>query len=162
MEFKEKLDKLTKLNRERSGQLERNKKIWIKEVNTLYKTIEEWFDEYIQKGRIIIDFEKLQYAECEEFFLETHIMLLNFGGEQGLTVIVEPTGINIAGALGKIDIYFRGHKDESFFLLLIEDDLENFHWEIRINKKSQTDLIKFTKESFENILNECLDKWTDI
>jgi len=61
MEFKEKLDKLTKLNRERSDQLERNKKIWIKDVNNLHKNIKKWFDEHIQKGHIVIDYEQLQY-----------------------------------------------------------------------------------------------------
>jgi hypothetical protein len=109
-----------------------------------------------------IEYELLQEAECVEFLENTHIMYLNLGGEQGPSVVFYPTGINISGALGKINLYFRGHIEEGIFLLLIEDDNEKFHWEIRKNRMEKENIIIFNKETFEIVLNDWLDKWTDI
>ena len=159
MNFKEKLEKLTQANRVSMQQLENNKQIWVQELNNLYLQINKWFNEYIENGYIIIDNYSLQSAECEEFLMETQIMELNLGG--GPTVILEPTGINIVGAFGKIDLYLRGYKDKKVFLLLIENEenKEARHWEIWKNRK-QKERMMFNKEAFEKILNEWIEKWT--
>ncbi|MCP4104247.1 MAG: hypothetical protein GY749_01705 [Desulfobacteraceae bacterium] len=161
MEFEEKLAKLAKINKDRSDQLERNKNIWIQEVNNLYKNIGNWFAEYIKKGYMSVDYDNLQVAECEEFLMNTQIMRLNLGGEQGPSVIFEPTGINIVGAMGKIDLYYRGHKDEGVFLLLFENG-EKFHWEIWKSRKQQEDIMKFNEETLKKMIDEWLEKWIEI
>lgn len=161
MNFFEKLEKLTQQNRVLTQQLENNKQIWIEEVKNLYQEIEKWFNEYINKNYISIDYHSLESAECEEFLMEIQTMELKLGG--GPSVILEPTGINIAGAFGKIDLYQRGHKDEKIFLLLIEDEenTEARHWEIWKNRK-QKERTMFDKETFEKILDDWLEKWTSV
>lgn len=159
MNFEEKLEKLTQENRERMQQLESNKQIWIQELEGLYKQIEKWFNEYITNGYISVEYHPLQSAECEEFLLETQIMELSLGG--GPSVILEPTGINVVGAFGKVDLYLRGHKDKKIFLLLIENDenTEARHWEIWKNRKQKEQMI-FNKVAFEKILDEWIEIWT--
>ena len=162
MEFKEIISKVTKVYKNRSGDLEKNKTIWIQEVNKLYKDINNWFAEYIQNEDIIIDYDNLKFAACDEFMMETLIMYLNFGRAEGPSIIFAPTGINIVGALGKFDLYFRGHKEEGVFLLLIEDNDEQLHWEIWKSRKQKENIKNFTKESFEKLIGQWLEKWTDI
>ncbi len=161
MDFKEKLEKLSQENRARTQALENNKQIWIHELNNLYQLIEKWFHEYKENGYISVDYHPLESAECEEFLMDTNIMELNLGG--GPSVILEPTGINIVGAFGKIDLYQRGHKDEKIFLLLIENEgnRKERHWEVWKNRKQQ-ERVLFNKDAFEKILDEWLEKWTSV
>jgi len=159
MEFKEKLARLTEINKACSKQLERNEKIWIQQVNKLYKDIENWFGEYIQERYITVDYELLDYIDHLDE--EINKVYLNLGGEQGPSIIFEPTGINIVGAIGKIDLYFRGHKEDGIFLLLIEEDNEQLYWEMRKSRK-QLETDKFSKESFEKLIDKWLDKWAEI
>ena len=91
--------------------------------------------------------------------MHTRVMQLNLGGDQGPSVIFEPTGINIAGAFGKMDLHYRGHKDEGVFLLLIRDDDGKFRWEIWKSRKQREDVTKFDKETFEGLLDRWLEKW---
>ena len=159
MEFKEKLARLTKINKDRCEQLERNEKIWIQQLHKLYEDIESWFGEYIQKGYITVDYEALYDLS---YLDETiNIMYLNLGGEQGPSIIFEPTGINIVGAVGKIDLYFRGHKKKGIFLLLIEEGSEQLYWEMRKSRK-QVETEKLNQKSFEKLIDKWLDKWAAI
>ncbi len=157
MNLKEKLAKLTEINEERSARNDKN--IWIREVRNLYDDIEKWFDEYVEQGYMTFEYHQLDDAECEDFLLETSIMELNIGN--GPTVVLEPFGINIIGAFGKIDMYFRGHKDEEVLLLLIESADEQFHWELWKNRK-QEEKILFNKDSYEKLLDTWLEKWTEV
>jgi hypothetical protein len=159
LELEEKLAKLTQISKDRSDQLERNKKIWIQEVSKLYQNIREWFGKYIQKGYITVSYGELPQSGYIGFIADTYIMYLNLGGEQGPSIIFEPTGINVAGALGKIDLYFLGHKDEGVFLLLIEEDVQ-FYWEIWKSRKEGGE--KFNKESLEELIDNWLEKWAEI
>jgi len=155
MEFKEKLAKITEKSKSCAEQSEQDNKIWIEKVQELYQNIQNWFAEYIQQGYMDIEFPDFEYEEITEMWN----MELKIGGRY--LIILEPTGINIIGAFGKINLYFQGHKDEQIFLLLIKDEKEGFYWELLRNRK-QKDKILFTKESFEKLLDEWLEKWAEI
>ncbi len=159
MEFKEKLAKLAEKNKTHFQKLEQDKITWIREVTKLYKDIENWFKELIECGHIVPDYYSLQHVEYEEFFENLSIMELRLGG--GPCVVLEPTGINIIGAFGKIDLYLRGHKEEKVMLLLIERQKNKLQWELwRSNKKH--DKSPFNKDTFEKLLNEWIDKTDNI
>ncbi|QTA90189.1 hypothetical protein [Desulfonema magnum] len=110
-------------------------------MNRLYEEIRNWFAEYSEEGYISFEYRELQYAESEEIFLSTRILELNLGG--GVSVVLEPTGTNVIGAFGKIDLYLRGHKDKKLFLLLIKEEEkdERFHWEVWKNTKQQEQIL---------------------
>lgn len=158
MEFKEKLAKISEINKNRADQLEQDKNRWIQEVNKLYDNIKEWFDEYVREGYMTIEFNSLNDVEYEEFVHYVHIMELELGG--GPSVILEPTGINVIGAFGKIDLYLRGHKNEKVLLLLAENGDEKLRWELWKSRKQET--VLFNKKTFEKLLDEWLDKWAGI
>lgn len=159
MAFKEKLARLAEISKERSVKLRDDKKVWIQEVRNLYDDIERWFDEYTDEGYMTIEYLQLDDAEYEDFLSETNIMELNIGN--GPSVVLKPFGINIIGAFGKIDMYFRGHRDEEVLLLLIENADEQFHWELWKNRKQKENIL-FNKDSFEKILDTWLEKWTEV
>jgi len=58
-------------------------------------------------------------------------MYLNFGDDLGPSIVFEPTGINIAETLGKIDLYYLGHKEEIVYLLLIKENDKTFTWQMK-------------------------------
>ena len=157
MGFREKLVKLSEINQHRADQLEAVRRTWVQEVNALYKAItEDWFDEYMKEGYVTVEHRELQYAESEDIFLGTYMMVLNFGG--GVSAVLEPIGTNVIGAFGKIELYLRGHKDKYISLLLIrEEGIGGFHWEVWKNRK-QRDQILFDRKTFEEILDEWLER----
>ncbi len=155
MEFKEKLAKLAEKNKNRFQRLEEDKRVWISEVKKLYEDIENWLKESIDCGHIVAEYYSLQYIEYEEFIEQLFIMELTLGG--GPCVVLEPTGINIIGAFGKIDLYLRGHKDEKVMLLLIEMQKNKLEWELWRSSKDH-DKFPFNKDTFEKLLSDWIDK----
>ncbi|HAO22043.1 MAG: hypothetical protein BWK80_17190 [Desulfobacteraceae bacterium IS3] len=155
MEFKEKLAKLAEKNKTHVQKLEQDKITWIREVKKLYEDIENWLKESIDCGHIVAEYYSLQHIEYEEFIEQLFIMELTLGG--GPCVVLEPTGINIIGAFGKIDLYLRGHKEEKIMLLLIERQKNELRWELWKNNKDHNKS-PFNKDTFEKLLSEWIDK----
>jgi len=57
----------------------RNMKIWIEEVEKLYQKIEEWLNEYIEKGDIIVETDDPQTYSFDDdvgMMLEKHIQCI--------------------------------------------------------------------------------------
>ena len=125
MEFKEIVSKVAQNYKDRSKIEAINTKIWIDEVKKLYQKIEEWLAEYIEHSDIIIEIGEFQNYDVDNDIEATYTMYLNFGGDFGPSIVFEPTGINIAEALGKIDLYYLGHKEEIVSLLLIKENNED-------------------------------------
>ncbi len=159
MEFKEIVSKVAQNYKDRSKIEIRNTKIWIEKVGELYQKIEEWLNEYIEKGDIIVETGEPQIYHFDDDIEETCTMYLNFGGDLGPSIVFEPTGINIAEALGKIDLYYLGHKEEIVYLLLIKENDKTFTWQMM---KSSNNYEKFSKELFEKQIGEWIVKWADI
>jgi len=160
MEFNEKVAKFAEISKDHSEQLERNEQIFDQQIDKLYKDIQSWFNESIQKEHINVDFnQQNQLLLSDDIIIDT--MCLNFGnGEQSFTIVLAPTGNNAVGAIGKIDLYFQGHIDESIFLLLIEEDCEQFYWEMRKGRKLM-EPEKFGKEVFEQLIDKWSNKWSN-
>ncbi|MDM8548663.1 hypothetical protein QUF72_01245 [Desulfobacterales bacterium HSG2] len=157
MGFREKLVKLSEINQYRADQLETVRETWIREVKALYKAItDDWFGEYVEQGYVTVEYRELQYAESEDIFMYTRIMVLNFGG--GVSAVLEPIGTNVIGAFGKIELYLRGHKDKKISLLLVrEEETGGFHWEVWKGRR-QREQILFDRKIFEKILEEWLER----
>ncbi len=159
MDFKEIVSRVSQNYKDRSKIEAMNIKIWIEEVNKLYKKIQEWLGEFIEQGDIIVEAGESQYYEFDDDVESTNTLYLNFGGDRGPSIVFEPAGINIAEALGKIDLYYLGHKEEIVSLLLVKESDEDFHWKIM---KSSQDCKEFSKESFEDQISEWMIKWADV
>lgn len=159
MEFKEIVSKVVQNSKERSEIETMNIRIWIDEVNKLYKKIQEWLSEFIKKGDIAVEAGESQYYEFDNDVESTYTMYLNFGSDLGPSIVFEPTGVNVAEALGKIDLYYLGHKEEIVPLLSIKENDENFYWKIM---KSSNDCKKISKELLESQISEWMIKWAGV
>lgn len=154
MSLKKKLTQLAELNRDKEEERKEYKRIWSREVGYLYETVEDWLKEYTDSGKISIEYYQLPDEDIQ-------CMELNLG--DAIFVMLDPSGINVAGAFGKIEVYVQGHRDERVYLLLIQDDetqqeADAFHWELWKSKK-ENEQYAFTKDNFENLLEEWIDKW---
>lgn len=158
MDFKEKLAQLAERNKNREKQLEDEKQTWISEVNRLYEEIKNWLSESVERGHVSFEYSDLTHFEFEEFFENISIMELNLGG--GPWIVFEPTGINIIGAFGKIDLYMRGYKEEKVMLLLVENDKNSLQWELWKSNKNR-DRFLFDRNIFEKLMSEWIDKVSD-
>jgi len=158
MEFREIVSKVAQNYKDRSKIETRNMKIWIEEVEKLYQKIEEWLNEYIEKGDIIVETDDPQTYSFDDDVGETYTMYLNFGDDLGPSIVFEPTGINIAETLGKIDLYYLGHKEEIVYLLLIKENDKTFTWQMKCSNNYEN----FSKELFEKQIGEWMIKWADI
>ncbi len=158
MEFREIVSKVAQNYKDRSKIEIRNTKIWIEKVGELYQKIEEWLNEYIEKGDIIVETGEPQIYDFDDDVEETYTMYLNFGDDLGPSIVFEPTGINIAETLGKINLYYLGHKEEIVYLLLIKENDKTFTWQMKCSNNYE----KFSKELFEKQIGEWMIKWADI
>lgn len=158
MEFREIVSKVAQNYKDRSKIEIRNTKIWIEEVEKLYQKIKEWLNEYIEKGDIIVEAGEPQIYDFDDDVEETYTMYLNFGDDLGPSIVFEPTGINIAETLGKINLYYLGHKEEIVYLLLIKENDKTFTWQMKCSNNYE----KFSKELFEKQIGEWMIKWADI
>ncbi len=158
MEFREIVSKVAQNYKDRSKIEIRNTKIWIEEVEKLYQKIKEWLNEYIEKGDIIVETGEPQIYDFDDDVEETYTMYLNFGDDLGPSIVFEPTGINIAETLGKINLYYLGHKEEIVYLLLIKENDKTFTWQMKCSNNYEN----FSKELFEKQIGEWMIKWADI
>ncbi len=159
MSFKEKLSKLFEENSMTDQERTENK--WMDALDSLYEDItKNWFKEYIEEGYIVPD---RYYVESEQYEYYSEIVTLELIMPGEVSVVLEPTGINVRDAFGKIDLYVRGHKDEKISLLLIQDEGngEKLHWEVWKSRKQKKG-IPFDKNVFEKLMNEWLERWEDM
>ncbi len=155
MGFDENIAKLVTENKTRDEQLEEAKEVWIHEVGILYKEIENWFSEYIERGDISLEHYSLGSAEYAEFLQHIKIMELTLG--RGPVVVLEPIGINVANGFGKIEMHMQGHVDERMFLMLISCGDKDFCWELWKNNEQKMGV--FSKEMFKQVMNKWIEKW---
>lgn len=153
MEFKNIVSTVAKNYRERSVKETDRIRTWIKEVNKLYKKVESWLNENIEKKEIIVEYGENQYYDEDNF---TNSLYLTIGDENGPSIVFEPTGTNVSDAIGKIDLYFRGHKEELVHLLLFEENGQGYEWKLM---KNSNDISVFSRKVFEEQITEWLSKW---
>ncbi len=156
MEFKYLVSTVAKNYRERSINEANKMQIWVKEVDNLYKKVENWLNEHIVKNEIIIEPGEEQYYDEDNF---TCSLYLTIGDENGPSIVFEPTGTNISNAIGKIDLYFRGHKEEIVHLLLYKENDEEYKWKMM---KDLNNIFILNRKVFEEQITEWLSKWANI
>lgn len=159
MEFKEIVSRVIQTYKELSKIEAVNIKTWIDEVHKLYQTIQEWLSEYIDQGDVIVEQGEFQHYEFNDDVGTTYTMHIYFGSDLGPSIVFEPTGINIAEALGKIDMYYLGHKEDAVSLLLTKESDEGLSWKIM---KNSNNCKNFSKELFERQIIEWMTKWAGV
>ena len=128
--------------------------IWLKQVEKLYREIENWFGEYFDEGYMRISFREITLSEEHIGLYQINVMELDIGGP---LVVMEPVGRNILGTAGRIDLYMSGHRADRIMLLLMSDSKGQPFWELR--KRN----IRTEKYLFEHgIFEELIEGWLEL
>jgi len=106
---------------------DKERALWIKQVNELYCQIEKWLKIYIDKNYISLHFHKINLFEESMGEYDIDVLETDMGE---LLIVFRPVGRNIIGADGRIDVYPSGHTSDKKMLILIEDELKGFYWEL--------------------------------
>lgn len=152
MTLEEKLKRLAEKAAEDKVDWEARKSEWISYVNQLYSEIESWLALWIERGYLTVT--RTPTPKWEDPLGDYMIDTLEItAGDQ--TVVLEPFGRNVLGALGRIDIYLRGFKSDAQMLLLLPALDGTQRWELWKSRYSGS-RHPFDKERLERLLNEWL------
>ena len=152
--LKEKFQKLAASQPASSLNWEENKNVWGKQVDALYKKIQNWLSEHHKSGYLKFSTIKVTLSEPGLGDYDINSLELNLVGSH--QVIFDPIETNILGAVGRMDLSHRGHSNHKTMLLLFKKGNNNFQWESwkGLNKEEQQ---PFTKETFEALLNQWIE-----
>ncbi len=123
---------------------EEKKSSWTKQVNGLYKKVQNWLSAHQKNGHIAFNVRNLGAYEIDSLELDLA------GGHQ---VTLQPIEMNILGSVGRIDVDHRGHNSHKVMLLLHGDSSEKLHWELWKGFRKEEQQL-FNKENLEALLNQ--------
>lgn len=125
---------------------------WISAVDLLYDDIEGWLKSWTVKEYLTL--ARSPIPKSEERLGDYEIDTLEVtAGDQ--TIVFEPFGRNVIGALGRIDVYLRGFKSDGQLLVRLVDEKGDVRWELRKNKFSGSGT-PFDRTCLERLLDELL------
>ena len=154
MTLEEKLKRIA----ERAGEakedtLERQDE-WISAVNHLYDEVENWLKPLTDKKFLTVI--RIPMQKSEELLGDYEIDTLEIrAGDE--TVVMEPFGRNVIGALGRIDVFLRGFRSDAQMLVRLANLEDELRWELWEHKFSGSPRYSFNKDTLEKVLN----KWFD-
>uniref|UniRef100_A0A7C4EX09 Uncharacterized protein n=1 Tax=Desulfomonile tiedjei TaxID=2358 RepID=A0A7C4EX09_9BACT len=152
MGLQEKLKTLAERAAEEKVVWSGRKSEWISAVGRLYDDIELWLKPWREQGYLTV--ARAPIPKSEEPLGDYDIDALEVcAGDE--TVVFEPFGRNVIGALGRIDVYRRGFKSDAQFLIRLANDEGEVRWELRKSKFSGPG-IPFDKNCLERLLDELL------
>lgn len=125
---------------------------WISAVGRLYDDIELWLKPWREQGYLTITRSPIPKSEEPLGDYEIDTLEITAGDE---TVVFEPFGGNVIGALGRIDVYLRGFKSDAQLLVRLANVKEEVRWELWKSKFSGP-RIPFDKICLERLLDELL------
>jgi len=125
---------------------------WIAEVGRLYYRVESWMVSWVEKGYLVVRRSTIVLSEENLGDYEIPQLELIAGTE---SIIFEPVGRNILGALGRIDVYLRGFKSDARKILWVEDVDRKRRWELWRDRHGGPKM-RFNQENLERVMNELL------
>ncbi len=151
MSLREKLEKgkeKTKL----SINLGKNKEIWIKSVDDLYRKVaEEWLFDLISDGLLSVKYHSITITE--EYMGTYNIRKLEICSNES-SIVLEPVGGDIIGGDGRVDFFLKGEYGKGYLLILSrEEKVDSWYLIDKQNKRNRSLL---TKETLEGILEAWL------
>lgn len=150
MSLQEKLKSLAERTEMEKVDWAGRKSEWISAVNRLYDDIELWLKPWRDQGYLKITRSPMPKWEEPLGDYEIDTLEITAGDE---TVVFEPFGRNVIGALGRIDVYLRGFKSDAQMLVRLANEEEEARWELWKTKFSGPK-VPFDKDSLENLLDE--------
>ncbi|MFA6223025.1 MAG: hypothetical protein WC647_11995 [Desulfomonilaceae bacterium] len=152
MSLEDKLKRLTERAAEEKVNGESLRSEWISAVGDLYDDVESWLKLWKEKGYLTVTRTPILKSEepLGDYVIDT--LEITAGDE---TVVFEPFGRNVIGALGRIDVYLRGFKSDAQLLLRLRNTEGLHRWELWKTKFSGPKF-PFDKVCLEKLLDEWL------
>lgn len=122
---------------------------WIGQVNKLYNDIRQWLGTYETDGYLTFTTREITLSEEYVSLYQIDELEINIGP---YTVVLQPIGLNVIGALGRVDIFLSGHKADGIILMLMDRGSQPV-WEIYRDKRKDSGH-PLTRESLEALLDE--------
>jgi len=156
MSLKEKLQKLNESAPITNSDWQKKKDDWQKQIEAVLKATKEWFKPYIESN--LFQLKETKKDITEEFIGTYTVNQLEF--EFGsFRLVFEPVGLNIIGAMGRIDVFFRGNKTDKYILILLETKEGEAKWFIA-PFKDKTLRVEYTNANIESIIETWIDQNT--
>lgn len=152
--FAEKLKKLATSLPESSLDGDAKKVAWTKQVNSLYKKVQNWLSDHVKNDYITFNDRKVKLSEENLGSYEMDSLELDLVG--GHQIIFQPVEMNILGSVGRIDVFHRGYAPHKVMLLLHEEGKNKFSWELWKGFRKEEQL-SFNRESLEALLNQWIE-----
>lgn len=156
MSLKTKLQKLNGYKSANTIDWEKIKTDWQAEIETTLNETKIWFQSYIESELFrVVETEK---SITEEYLGTYKVKQLEY--EFGtFRLVFEPMGINIMGAMGRIDVYLRGRKTDKYILVLLETKEGQSKWFLS-SFKDKSIRIVFNKSNLEKLIEDWIDQNT--
>jgi hypothetical protein len=154
MTLEEKLKRLAERAGEEKADAKERRDEWISAVNSLYDKVENWLKPFSDKKYLTVIRTPMQKTEELLGDYEIDTLEIRAGDE---TVVMEPFGRNVIGALGRIDVFLRGFKSDAQMLLRLTNLEGELRWELWEHKFPGSPRYPFNEDSLEKLLN----KWFD-
>jgi hypothetical protein len=132
------------------------KEKWLVSVAKLYQDIEGWLDKLVTDGYIQITKKTITISEDEVGVYQIPQLEIAYGGK---LAILEPIGVDMAFADGRIDFYLKEMKDKWYALLLTRDENGNDEWCLYNERNLDHKLFPFDQSLFEDTLEQWLDQF---
>ena len=152
MSLQEKLKILAEKTAEEKVDWASRKSEWISAVGRLYDDIERWLEPWREQGYLTVTRSPIPKSEEPLGDYEIDTLEITAGDE---TVVFEPFGRNVIGALGRIDVYLRGFKSDAQLLVRLVNVEGEVRWELWKSKFSGP-RTPFDKKCLETLLDELL------
>jgi len=152
MSLQEKLKSLAERGAEEKVDWALRKSEWISAVGRLYDDIELWLEPWREQGYLTVTRSPIPKSEEPLGDYEIDALEITAGDE---TVVFEPFGRIVIGAIGRIDVYRRGFKSDAQMLVRLANVEDEVRWELWKSKFSGRGTL-FDKDCLERLLDELL------
>jgi len=135
---------------------EAEKAKWIVSVSKLYQDIEKWLDELVTDGYVQITKKTITVTEDEVGTYQIPQLEIAYGGK---IAILEPIGVDMAFADGRIDFYLKDEKEKGYVLLLWKDEKGENNWHLYNERSLDRKILPFDYALFEKTLENWLEQF---
>lgn len=131
----------------------RKRKEWVGSVNEFYAKIERWLSEEGSKG--LVEFHRLKKYPEDDYLDGYEIEVLNLGFPNDF-VTIDPISWQVAGGIGRIDIYNRKKPLIKFIILRKKEDKKWYVIEKPDRISNYVNYVELDEGKFKDILIELI------
>jgi hypothetical protein len=147
------LTKILEREKERAKEFKKlaniKRKEWVGSVNEFYLKIERWLTDEHSRG--LVEFHRSKKYPEDEYSGSYEINVLNLGFPNDF-ITIDPIAWQVAGGLGRVDIYNRKRPLINFIILLKKEDGKWYVLERPDRISNEINYVELDEGKFKDIL----------